>query len=925
MPAVKFSTRRACFLALGMCAGVFTAFSQDLMAPNLGKVATQQLRTQADAAVNQQKWQEAYWFLQELSIRYKDVVDVNAVAQMEPVFYYLGFSAMMIGRHREAAAAYEDYMKRYPRSNRRRQIMESLGDVRYGARLYPEAAEVWLKIPKEFRVHPTEEAPLLAKVADAYFAIKDYAKGIPILHKLLKIAHTPELRSKAAVSLTQAHIANEDPGSIIELLPFLTSKNNPARYDAEFNIALVRGGDALLAEGDLGFALLLFQLALTKEELQQWYHDEEQRLLTLRASLIAQKKPGEAIFEVSEQMARIREKAAVLNDVKSYTEELRMRIARTYFDMGRKWEAMWTFWTVYKDFPKTAFSEQALYAAFGLASELDMRDRALELGKTFIEEFPQSPYWGEVVLNMGRLQLRTQNFALALELFNRVFNLKRDDKDAEYLDKVLYLTGYAYFQDEDLDNALKTFKRLRTEFPKSELKDAADYWVGMTYLFQKDYQSAKEEFSSFLTNHPESTFHEDAMFRRAVCLYGLLDFVEAKPVFESFITKYPDSLLRGEAHMFLGDIAAADGLVDEAVIQYQNVPRRTDNMTHVDYSIMQIGKLYEQLGEFQKMDELFSQYLREYGTRGNYTEAIYRQGFAKRSKGDGDGALKIYQDAIMQYVNDPAAIGVDFIIADWPQEYKSAKGVFPGEIILAEVGKARESKLRTAELRWRWAADLIGSPVEDGFATQPADYDIASPGSLVWMAKINKDKKPAESYKANLTVLKKFGTTEWIREPLKNLAEAEAKEKKYDRALKYLKILQEKFATEMDAAWATKREGDFLRESGNFKDAIAIYEGILQNKDWRGAIWPEAIYWIGECLYAQKEYQKAFAYFQRLYVLYLGYPEWAAKGYLMSGQCLEKLNDRNQTVTTYQEMLGNKDLESYPEYAQAKKRLEEIK
>jgi TolA-binding protein len=890
----------------------------------LTETNTGTLKTMADDAIAGNDPAKALPILTELIARLQASTNAQIMASLEPLYYYQGMAAMQldIKQIETAEQAFKEYIRRFPEGPHLTTVQIRLGDALMRLQRYLDAINWYQKVldkGKTIQLPASQEQELKEKIADAYLEGKLWDKAIPYLQETLKTTRDPQMISQAAVSLIQCFIETNQPEKTIQYLSYVESRSAAARHSIEFNLTLMRGGDRAFGSGKYPEALYLYQLALDKEELAAWHQAEIAKLEEQRKVLL-QARNMDDLLAVNARIDRSRQKLEVLNSVADYTQELMLRMARAYFELNRKYEAMWAFFALYKDFKKSSYGEQALYATFGLASELDMVERAEDLGKTFMETYPQSQDFGTVALMMGQLYLNKKQFPNCLALFSKIFELKKGDASADYLDEMMYYMGYAYFQDEKLEEAQKTFQQLRKQFPQSPIKDGADYWMGMSFLFLKNYQAAKEEFVAFTQKYTKSDFLEDATFRVGVSEYGLLDFKGAKVSFAKFNQKYPESKLRGEAHMFLGDIAAADSQVEEAIKEYREVAKCTDNMLQINYAIFQIGNIYEQLGDYQKMDELFSQYLREYGTKGNYTEAVYRIGHAKRNRGDVEGSLKIYQDAIQQYANDPAAIGIDFILADWPAEYKTVKGKFPLAIIQDEIKKAQAAKQRTAELRWRWAGAKAGENPAADFVLQDADYELASPGTLVWMAELNRD-KPELAKKANLTVLKKYGTSEWILQPLKNLAEQEGQAKNYPKAVEYLRVIQEKFATSPEAAYATKREADFLRETEKYTEAIALYEKVVENKEWRGPLWPESIYQIGACYFAQHDLKKAFAYFQRVYVLYQGYPEWAVKAYLMSGTCLEQLKDRPQAIATYQEMLLNKELEPFPEFAQAKERL----
>ena len=120
------------------------------------------------------------------------------------------------------------------------------------------------------------------------------------------------------------------------------------------------------------------------------------------------------------------------------------------------------------------------------------------------------------------------------------------------------------------------------------------------------------------------------------------------------------------------------------------------------------------------------------------------------------------------------------------------------------------------------------------------------------------------------------------------------------------------------------RLGDVKRAQGHFDDAVKRYQEVLGVKEWKGELWPQALYFIGESLREQGNEKQAYAYYQRIYVLYPHYKEWTAKAYLRCADISVNLGLKDDAVKTLGEMLANQSLRSTPEYPSAEQRLKEL-
>jgi TolA-binding protein len=153
------------------------------------------------------------------------------------------------------------------------------------------------------------------------------------------------------------------------------------------------------------------------------------------------------------------------------------------------------------------------------------------------------------------------------------------------------------------------------------------------------------------------------------------------------------------------------------------------------------------------------------------------------------------------------------------------------------------------------------------------------------------------------------------------MADIKYAEGKYDEARVLFEDYTNRFPMLSDAAAVQKQLGDTYRLMKRYDEAIAAYNKLLSVKEWRGSLWPEALYWIGICEMERDNARPAFAYFQRVYVLYESHAEWVAKAYLQSAECLVKLGQTADAIKTYREMLGKEVLAGRPELETAKQAL----
>lgn len=102
---------------------------------------------------------------------------------------------------------------------------------------------------------------------------------------------------------------------------------------------------------------------------------------------------------------------------------------------------------------------------------------------------------------------------------------------------------------------------------------------------------------------------------------------------------------------------------------------------------------------------------------------------------------------------------------------------------------------------------------------------------------------------------------------------------------------------------------------GNFKDPKKPLEEIAGTKEWKGELTAEALYWLGECAFAEKNYAVAANYFQRIYLSFSKYPEWVIKGYDKAAECFAALgqkDDSRRNLEEARDYLKKRKLETSP-------------
>ena len=111
-------------------------------------------------------------------------------------------------------------------------------------------------------------------------------------------------------------------------------------------------------------------------------------------------------------------------------------------------------------------------------------------------------------------------------------------------------------------------------------------------------------------------------------------------------------------------------------------------------------------------------------------------------------------------------------------------------------------------------------------------------------------------------------------------------------------------------------------------DARVLFERVARGtgkggkEDWRGEPTARAVFGLGEVERASGRLAEAIAYYQRTFVSWVKYPQWAARAYLRAAECMDKLGKRDFAIRHLRELVRKIDkYGKLPEYQEAKRQL----
>jgi TolA-binding protein len=842
-------------------------------------------------------FKDAVIYLREILTRLDSLTDAESVAARTSCLYQLGECQLRSADYAGAVDSFKKFITEYPRDEQvpmaRFMVLEA-----YARQNDREKMTAWM----------------------------DELKNSGAFAELMKFfgdKKNADVRRNAVLTLLTTYAEQGDLDNLRIFIPF---GNETDLADTTLNMALLEGGDRAFDKGKYVQALVLYRMVRLKDEVLPLYKKE---IVALDA-LLAQPPPWVPLNERDRQLADRQADQDRLEGLKQtilffdeigYDQDVMVRMAQCYDAMQRYRSAVAAYSYVYNKFPEHHLAEQCRASAFQSLMVLEDQDAALALGLDYLTRYPVGRFEDEVTVGLMQLHLTRGSLSAAVELGRHALEVMPNRRLA---DQISYVLGVALLQQQDWMPAFDLFSRIKTKWPQSAYVQDADYWGCMCHLFGGQYDEAIKAFTAYLNNpsYNPARFAADVTYRLGVAQYGAEAFADAEATFRNFLVMYPDNQLVSEAYSMLGDLRGADGELETAQTLYKKAIAAAVDVEQDSYAVFQSAQTSEMQQRYAEIVELVKAYIARRGAQSRLTEAGRWIGKACKASGDRRQAMEIYLKILADFGNDSAFAGADQIMQQFleflkdkpgPDDLAFATARVTDYLTLARQKNERALALRLTAMLARFAGDT-GKPRYIAELQNEKEMTAFSPLPLIVLAEDFAARGDIESAERVAEVFtNRFSASEQLIEMLTVQASACLDAKQYEKTIALTEEIFNRFDDHSLIGFSRKLQADAYRLSGDWAKAVEGYQKVFSIRTGRSSMAPEILYWIGVCKREQGEIEKAFAFFQRVYVLYKGQPEWAAKAYEASVDCLQKLGRKDEAIQTWKEMIADPVIQKTPE------------
>lgn len=874
-------------------------------------------------------------YLDEILIRVRGATDKSSLKIKSFCMYQVGASLMQMGQYPDVIEALMDFLEEFPSDSKSPQAALMIAEAYAVSGDWAGAEQYASKMLEAKSMDAARRMTALQLLAESLYRQEKWEEATVSLKEIFKETKDKKVRTNTSVMLATCYAKAKDFDNFMK---FLSYCDDSVRQNAGLNIALIEMADQKMQEGDYLNALVLYRNVLQGEERKTLYEKQIKELEQFLATpYVARVGTSRSAFDKVHNTKEIEFKSkkaelVKINEGKSYDTDLALRMGSSYIGLKRSWPGYTQFKRIYTESPTHPMAEDARFQAFTVMLGIPKWDEAIREGSIYLETYPTGKFAPEVSLNQMQVFLRIKQFDQAQAVGLKALE---DMPDHRFIDQVTYLLGYIAFQKIEYQEALTYFQKVFEVWPDSFYHESADYWISMSYLFLGQFEQAVLSFETYLNNTAYSplNFAEDATYRLGISLYGAGRFEEAERIFRSFLVEYPGSDLLSEAYSMVGDLRGAEGDLEIALEHYELALGVAVSIDQINYATFQMAKTYELDDRYDEIITLMEVYLDQHGDEGNFSGAGFWIGKSYKAQGQGERAFSTYLKVIVDYGNKLENEDVDLILRELIKENDEGENkdyrALVNSRLRHELESARGQKQEVLVLRLKTLFAYISvGPIRDQFVAEilsDGKLDNSGPLTLLLIAAEAAAKGDgALVHKTYKHCMEEYADSEILVDVMNIELQMLLDEGEYQQVIDLAEEITNRFGYREEVGESRKLKADAYRMTQEYELAIKTYKEIFAIREWRGPLTPQALYWIGVCTYEQGKLIEASAYFQRVYVMYAGYAEWAAKAYAGSIVCLEKLGRKDEVIRTYQEMLSNPEIAMTPEGLLAQKRLNQL-
>ena len=279
--------------------------------------------------------------------------------------------------------------------------------------------------------------------------------------------------------------------------------------------------------------------------------------------------------------------------------------AKNYLGLGRSQKAEEILNSILALSPNQEAVSEAYLSLLNFYRQNADHSSTIELASSYLARFPGGRLKDKMHFWLAEGYYASGQYDKALANYKYAKNLNYDQE----LSNLIYQgLGYTYLAKGNHSQAKSNIDNITD-------KELRHYSQGVYYFETADHVQALETFNMFLRDNPKSQFAAEVTLSKADLLYEMGRLNDAVYTYRHILGKLnakEHSLIVNKAHYGLAWCYLKSGRHKEAIDEFKNTLKYTDNQVVKTSSQVQIADVYQETGKFDTALDIYSTILVDY-------------------------------------------------------------------------------------------------------------------------------------------------------------------------------------------------------------------------------------------------------------------------------------------------------------------------
>lgn len=224
---------------------------------------------------------------------------------------------------------------------------------------------------------------------------------------------------------------------------------------------------------------------------------------------------------------------------------------------------------------------------------------------------------------------------------------------SEYGENALYLAGWIHFQQANYNAAIDKFLLMINTMPRSRLIPMILYSIGDSYFNLGSYDSSIAYYSRIVTSHAGSSYLFDAINGIQYCYIAKGDLTGAALIIDRYARQYKSSPFADELFLKKGEIFYTNGDYETAIAYYNEFIDLFPGSEHTADAFFWIAKSYRTTGKVLEAKQTFRALAERFPNAEITVSAVIELASLYQADNNNGEALKVINSVLGNFTKSP--------------------------------------------------------------------------------------------------------------------------------------------------------------------------------------------------------------------------------------------------------------------------------